>query len=217
MPGCLLAAAQVAVAFSATRRSWSGLVLRCTRAQLNACRPDHDRQGGEVGVPEAAYGRRRTFVVSERDVHQGTLRAQRLPNTRPPSGGPCRATWPIGSGRSRSQACFRRPSSDSRRHGWRDARRPAAMRGALASARGRCSLRRREHLDDCCLRECATLASALDAMTLLLCSTRELWRRSSCSSTKEVVTRVLIAARTDPDWISTSSGRVGWRSQRGRS
>jgi hypothetical protein len=216
MPGCLLAAAQVGPSPSQRDRGAGS----CSGAhEPSSTLADRIMTGrvGKWGVPEAAYGRRRTFVVSERDVHQGTLRAQRLPNTRPPSGGPCRATWPIGSGRSRSQACFRRPSSDSRRHGWRDARRPAAMRGALASARGRCCLRRREHLDDCCLRECATLASALDAMTLLLCSTRELWRRSSCSSTKEVVTRVLIAARTDPDWISTSSGRVGWRSQRGRS
>jgi hypothetical protein len=172
---------------------------------------------GSGGVPEAAYGRRRTFVVSERDVHQGTLRAQRLPEHPPALRRALHGHVANRPGRSRSQACFRRPSSDSRRHGWRDARRPAAMRGALASARGRCSLRRREHLDDGCLRECATLASALDAMTLLVCSTRELWRRSSCSSTKGVVTRVLIAARTDPDWISTSSGRVGWRSQRGRS
>jgi hypothetical protein len=41
---------------------------------------------GKWGVPEAAwpaYGRRRTFVVSERDVHQGTLRSQRLPEHPP--------------------------------------------------------------------------------------------------------------------------------------
>jgi hypothetical protein len=41
---------------------------------------------GKWGVPEAAwpaYGRRRTFVVSERDVHQGTLRARRLPEHPP--------------------------------------------------------------------------------------------------------------------------------------
>jgi hypothetical protein len=41
---------------------------------------------GKWGVPEAAwpaYGRRRMFVVAERDVHQGTLRAQRLPEHPP--------------------------------------------------------------------------------------------------------------------------------------
>ena len=41
---------------------------------------------GKWGVPEAAwphYGRRRIFVVAERDVHQGTLRAQRLPEHPP--------------------------------------------------------------------------------------------------------------------------------------
>jgi Replication-relaxation len=41
---------------------------------------------GKWGVPEAAwpaYGRRRTFVLSERDVHQGTLRARRLPEHPP--------------------------------------------------------------------------------------------------------------------------------------
>jgi hypothetical protein len=41
---------------------------------------------GKWGVPEAAwpaYGRRRMFVVSERDVHQRSLRAQRLPEHPP--------------------------------------------------------------------------------------------------------------------------------------
>jgi Replication-relaxation len=41
---------------------------------------------GKWGVPEAAwpaYGRRRMFVVAERDVHQGTLRTQRLPEHPP--------------------------------------------------------------------------------------------------------------------------------------
>ena len=41
---------------------------------------------GKWGVPEAAwpaYGRRRLFVVAERDIHQGTLRAQRLPEHPP--------------------------------------------------------------------------------------------------------------------------------------
>jgi hypothetical protein len=41
---------------------------------------------GKWGMPEAAwsaYGRRRTFVASERDVHQGTLRSQRLPEHPP--------------------------------------------------------------------------------------------------------------------------------------
>lgn len=41
---------------------------------------------GKWGSPEAgwpAQGRRRLFVVAERDVHQGTLRAQRLPEHPP--------------------------------------------------------------------------------------------------------------------------------------
>ncbi|MBA3262350.1 MAG: hypothetical protein H0T69_07780 [Thermoleophilaceae bacterium] len=41
---------------------------------------------GKYGVAEAKwphYGRRRMFVVAERDVHQGTLRAQRLPEHPP--------------------------------------------------------------------------------------------------------------------------------------
>ena len=41
---------------------------------------------GKWGVPEAAwpaYGRRRMFVVAERDIHQGTFRAQRLPEHPP--------------------------------------------------------------------------------------------------------------------------------------
>ncbi len=41
---------------------------------------------GKWGTPEAgwpAQGRRRLFVVAERDVHQGTLRAQRLPEHPP--------------------------------------------------------------------------------------------------------------------------------------
>ena len=41
---------------------------------------------GKWGVPEAAwpaYGRRRLFVVAERDIHQGTFRAQRLPEHPP--------------------------------------------------------------------------------------------------------------------------------------
>jgi hypothetical protein len=41
---------------------------------------------GKWGVPEAAwpaYGRRRTFVMCERDIHQGTLRSQRLPEHPP--------------------------------------------------------------------------------------------------------------------------------------
>ena len=41
---------------------------------------------GTWGVPEAAwpaYGRRRVFVVAERDIHQGTFRAQRLPEHPP--------------------------------------------------------------------------------------------------------------------------------------
>ena len=41
---------------------------------------------GKWGVPEGqwpAYGRRRLFVVAERDVHQTTLRAQRLPEHPP--------------------------------------------------------------------------------------------------------------------------------------
>lgn len=41
---------------------------------------------GKWGVPEAtwpAYGRRRLFVMSELDAHQGTLRAQRLPEHPP--------------------------------------------------------------------------------------------------------------------------------------
>jgi hypothetical protein len=41
---------------------------------------------GKWGVPEAvwpAHGRRRMFVAAERDIHQGTLRAQRLPEHPP--------------------------------------------------------------------------------------------------------------------------------------
>jgi len=41
---------------------------------------------GKWGTPEAtwpAYGRRRIFVVAERDIHQGSLRAQRLPEHPP--------------------------------------------------------------------------------------------------------------------------------------
>ena len=41
---------------------------------------------GKYGVAEARwphYGRRRIFVAAERDVHQGTLRAQRLPEHPP--------------------------------------------------------------------------------------------------------------------------------------
>ena len=41
---------------------------------------------GKWGTPEAswpAYGRRRMFIVAECDVHQGTLRAQRLPEHSP--------------------------------------------------------------------------------------------------------------------------------------
>jgi hypothetical protein len=41
---------------------------------------------GRWGTPEGswpAYGRRRTFFVSEIDVHQGTLRALRLPDHSP--------------------------------------------------------------------------------------------------------------------------------------